>query len=118
MLLEIWKDFDNGNLSNHKDYFADSISLFIADAPPIMGSRDSILKSVQTWRDSYSSVVSSVDAIVPLKSLDSSSNWVAVWGKEVHTPKNGKTDSVYLHEVWRLNKDDKFDAMYQFNSAP
>jgi len=118
MLLEIWKDWDNGNLQTHKDYFADSIAMFLADAPPMMGKRDTMLASAQTFRNTYKTVQSSVDAVVPLYSIDSSSNWVAVWGREVHTNQKGKTDSVYLQEVWRLNKDNKFDLMYQFNSVP
>jgi|SRR4030095_4560848 hypothetical protein len=118
MLLEIWQDWDNGNLQTHKDYFADNMAMFIADAPPIMGTRDSVLATGQAFRDGYSSVKSTVDAVVPLYSVDSSNNWVAVWGKEVHTDKKGKTDSAYLQEVWRLNKDNKFDLMYQFNSVP
>jgi len=94
------------------------MAMFIADAPPIMGTRDSVLATGQAFRDGYSSVKSTVDAVVPLYSVDSSNNWVAVWGKEVHTDKKGKTDSAYLQEVWRLNKDNKFDLMYQFNSVP
>jgi hypothetical protein len=117
MLLEIWKDWDNGNVSTHKDYFADNLSMFVADGPPMMGKRDSVLASAQAFRNSLGSVQSSVDAIVPLYNIDSSQNFVAVWGLERHTI-NGKTDSVYLQEVWRLNKDNKFDLMYQFNSVP
>jgi hypothetical protein len=118
MLLEIWKDWDNGNLMNHKDYFADSLAMFIADGPPMMGKRDSVLASAQNYRNTYTTVQSSIDAIVPLHSVDSSQNFVAVWGLERHTDKNGKMDSVYLQEVWRLNKDNKFDLMYQYNSIP
>jgi hypothetical protein len=117
-LLEIWKDWDSGNLQTHKDYFADSVSMFLAGAPPLMGKRDSVLAAGQAYRNTFTTVQSSVDAIVPLDNLDSSQNFIAVWGREVHTNKSGKTDSVYLHEVWRLNKDNKFDLMYQYNSVP
>jgi hypothetical protein len=118
MLLEIWKDWDNGNLQNHKEYFADSIAMFLADGPPMMGKRDSVLAMGQNYRNMFTTVQSSVDAIVPLHNVDSSQNYVAVWGLERHTDKNGKMDSVYLQEVWRLNKDNKFDLMYQYNSVP
>lgn len=118
MLLELWKDWDNGNLLAHKDYFADSVALFLADAPPVMGKRDTILAIAQNHRNAFSSVQSSVITVIPLHNVDSSNNWVAIWGKEVHTNKQGKTDSVYLQEVWRLNKDNKFDLEYQFNSVP
>jgi hypothetical protein len=92
--------------------------MFVADGPPMMGPRDSVLASAQNYRNSFSSVASHVQALVPLHSIDSSQNWVAVWGTEVHTDKNGKKDSVYLQEVWRLNKDNKFDLMYQYDSKP
>jgi hypothetical protein len=118
MLLELWKDWDNGNILAHKDYFADSLSMFFADTPPMMGNRDTILSGAQNYRNTFSSVVSTVEAIVPLHNLDSSQNFVAVWGTEKRTDKSGKTDSSYLHEVWRLNKDNKFDLMYQYNSVP
>jgi hypothetical protein len=118
MLLEVWKDWDNGNLQAHKDYFADSLSMFVVDGPPMLGPRDTVLAGAQNYRNTFSSVNSHVEAVVPLHSVDSSSNWVAVWGTEVHTDKKGKTDSVYLHEVWRLNKDNKFDLMYQYDSKP
>lgn len=118
MLLELWKDWDNGNLQNHKDYFADSLALFVVDGPPMIGPRDTVLAHAQNYRNSFSSVKSSVQVVLPVYNIDSSQNWVGVWGNEVHTDKNGKTDSVYLHEVWRLNKDNKFDLMYQYDSKP
>lgn len=118
MLLEVWKDWDNATLSAHKDYFADMVSFYVADGPPMIGPRDSVLAQAQAFRNSVASSESSVDAIVPLYNIDSSANWVAIWGREVDTDKSGKKDTMYLNEAWRLNKDNKFDLVYQYNSRP
>ena len=118
MLADLWKDFDNGNLSAHKDYFADHVELLLANSAPMIGPRDSVLSWAQNYRNGIAKVVSSVDALIPLNNLDSNYHYVAIWGLERDTWKDGKTDSTYLQEVWRLNKDNKFDWMAQYASKP
>lgn len=51
--------------------------------------------------------VSTVNAIMPVKSNDKNENWALIWCKEVDTDKGGKIDSFYLQETWRFNKDGK-----------
>ena len=118
MILGLWKDWDNGDLSKGKDVFADTVEMFFWDGNKIRASRDSVLSSAQSFRNMYSSVTSTVDAFTPLKSTDKEENWVCIWGKEVHTDKKGKVDSINLHEVWRINKNGKADLCYQFASMP
>jgi hypothetical protein len=117
-ILELWKDWDNGDLSAHKDYFADTVTLTFADGSTVRGSRDSVTAQAQAFRSGYKSVTSSVHAVVPLKSTDKGEDWVCVWGKEIHTDNKGKTDSVELMETWRLNKEGKADVLYQYNQLP
>lgn len=113
MVLELWKDFDNGNLAPSKGFFADTMHLYISDGTVIEGPRDSVVASVQGWRDMFSSVKSTVHAVMPVKSKDKNENWVLIWGTEVHTEKSsGKTDSVNLQETWRF-KAGKIDLLYQ-----
>jgi hypothetical protein len=64
----------------------------------------------------YTSVVSKVFSIAPLKSVDKNENWVCVWGMETDTDKKGKVDSFYLQETWRFNKAGKADLLYQFRA--
>ncbi|GEM_PF-205160 len=113
-LLSIWKDWDNGNLANGRDNFADSVEMHLADGSMVKGPKDSVLASGQHYRDMFSKVVSTVTAVVPLKSTDKKEDWVTVWGKEIDTYKNGKIDSFYLQETWRFNKDGKADLVYQY----
>ncbi len=114
MVLALWKDFDNGDLSVSKNNFADSLFIYTSDGTAITGPRDSVVASVQGWRNMFSSVKSTVHAVMPVKSTDKNENWVLVWGTEVHTDKkSGKTDSVQLQETWRF-KGDKIDLLYQY----
>jgi hypothetical protein len=114
LILGLWKDWDNGDLSKGKDVFADTVSLYFWDGTNMHASRDSCIASAQKFRNTYASVSSRVDAFIPLKSTDKDESWVAIWGMETHTDKKGKVDSINLHEVWRINKDGKTDLVYQF----
>ena len=115
-ILALWKDWEDGDLTKSKDRFADSVDLYLADGTHMHGSRDSVIAESQKFRNSMTSSKNRVDAFTPLKSADKNESWVAVWGMETDTWKNGKTDSTNLHEVWRINKDGKADLLYQFSS--
>ena len=119
-ILQLWKDWDNGNLSTHKEMFADSLELHTADGSMMKGTRDSVIAMAQNYRNSVGSAVSRVDAVTSLRSTDKNENWALVWGMETDTDKKGKIDSFYLQETWRFNKDGKPDLLYQFrqNSPP
>jgi len=116
-LLQLWKDWENGNLSAHSNFFADSVTIFFADGSSIHGSRDSVMAGAQRERDMLSSSVVNVDAIIPVKSVDKNENWALIWGREVDTYKNGKKDSTAIQETWRFNKEGKADLFYQFKAA-
>jgi hypothetical protein len=116
-LLTLWKDWDNGDLSAHKDVFADSVELHFSDGSMMHSTRDSVVAAAQSFRNTMATAVSSVDAVMAVKSTDKNENWALIWGKEVDTDKKGKVDSFYLQETWRFNKDGKADRMYQFRQA-
>ncbi len=115
-VLNIWKAFDNGDLASVKDYFADSVEMHFSDGSVMHSVRDSVIASAQEYRNTFSAVSSSIDAILATKSIDKDENWALVWGMERDTHKDGKVDSVYLQETWRFNKDGKADLMYQFSA--
>ena len=116
-ILNLWKDWDNGNLMNSKDRFADSITLHFSNGAMIHASRDSALAMAQAERNKLASSVSTVDVVMSVKSTDRGENWAMIWGREVDTDKKGKVDSSDLHEAWRLNKDGKADLVYQFRAT-
>jgi hypothetical protein len=113
-VLTLWKDYDNGTLSAHKDLFADTVAVLLGSGARMRGPRDSIVAGVQAYRSSMANAVDFVDAVTALKSTDKNEDWVLVWGTEVDTHKDGKIDSVALQETWRLNKDSKVDLILQY----
>ena len=114
MILGLWKDFDNNTLDNAKDKFADTVSMLMPGFEMVGVSRDSALASTKSYRSTFASVASRVDAVTALKSTDKNEEWVLVWGTEVHTNNKNVTDSVHLQETWRINKDGKVDYMMQY----
>ncbi|RTL50969.1 MAG: hypothetical protein EKK39_08545 [Sphingobacteriales bacterium] len=116
-LLMLWKDWDDGNLLAHRNFFADSVTMFFADGSSMHSSSDSALAHAQRERNNLTSSVSTINAIIPVKSVDKNENWALIWGKEVDTDKKGKKDSAYVQETWRFNKDGKVDLFYQFKAA-
>lgn len=117
IILDLWKDFDNNTLDNSSDKFADTVTI-ITPGMELHGSRDSILSSAKAYRNLYSSVSSTVDAVISVRSIDKKEDWVLVWGTEVHTTKKNTTDSVHLQETWLFNKDGKVDFMMEYASQP
>ena len=116
MILELWKDWDDNAFDRH-NYFADTVVMFFPDGSTIKG-KDSCLAGAKRYRGSMSSARSSLNAWIPLKSMDKNENWVALWGTETDTYPDGKTSKRDLHEIWRINKDGKVDFMKQFSSMP
>ena len=113
-ILTLWKDFDNGTMSAHKDFFADSVMALQGGGFRVHASRDSVIAAIQKHRNSLASVVDRVDAVMAVKSTDKNEDWVLIWGMETDTYKNGKIDSVNLQETWRINKDGKADLLMQY----
>ncbi|HKP32278.1 MAG TPA: hypothetical protein VJT83_06105 [Chitinophagaceae bacterium] len=115
-VLAFWKDFDNGTIANSRDILADSVTVMFSDGTTFSGPRDSAVKDAQSYRDMFASVTSNVEAWIPLRATDKNENWVGIWGWEKHTGKDGKIDSVHLHEIWRMNSAGKADFIMQFTA--
>lgn len=115
LILELWKDWDDNMLDKHSGYFADTITMYHPDGQVIKG-RDSTLAEAKRYRGSMASAKSMVHAWIPLKSVDKNENWVAIWGTEEDTWKDGKKTVTSLHEIWKFNKEGKIAEVRQFES--
>jgi hypothetical protein len=113
MILDLWKDWENNTLEKHANYIADTIVYFTPDGRMIKGIEDFGAAAVQK-RDSFAAVKNEVEVWIPLKSVDQNENWVAIWGQETDTGKDGKVTKNMVHEIWRINKDGKVDFMRQY----
>ena len=116
-ILSAWKSWDDGKLADTRKLYADTMHFYLRDGSEMFGPTDSVLADAQAFRNSFTAMKSTVHMYVPLKSTDKNENWVCIWGTEVSTDKQGKTDSVALQETWRFNKDGKIDMAYQFGRA-
>ena len=116
-ILAAWKSWDDGNLQTSRKLFADTMHFYLRDGSEMHGPTDSTLAGAQLFRNTFSTVKSTVHMYMPLKSTDKNENWVCIWGTEVSTYKQGKIDSVGLQETWRFNKDGKIDLVYQFGRS-
>src|SRR5690348_779088 len=116
-LLKLWKVWDDGDLSKAKDFFADTVTLHFSDGRTMTGPRDSIIAGGQKARTALGTSVSSVDAIMAVKSTDKNEHWALIWGMEKDTDAKGKADSSYLQETWRFNNNGQADLMYQYRHA-
>ena len=116
-VLNVWKSWDSGNMSQSKDAFADSVTMVFADGSTLKGNRDSIINASQQYRDNYDTISSNLEAVVPLSVDEKNETWVSVWGTET-TTKNGKKDSMKLHETWRLNNAGKIYHVQQYSAKP
>ena len=115
MILDLWKAYDNNSFDNIKDKFADTVTMIFPEIS-MHASRDSVIAGAKSARNAYTTVISKVDVVMSVRSTDKNGDWVVVWGDETHTPKNNKTDSVAIHEVWGLNKAGKIEFMQQYHS--
>lgn len=116
MVLELWKDWDNNDFAAH-DYMADTIIMFFPDGTISQG-KDSVLAGAKRVRGSMSGAVSTLQAWVPLKSVDRDEDWVALWGEETDTWADGKKETRDVQEIWKFNKEGKIALMRQYYTKP
>ncbi len=109
-----WKDWEKNTMDNMKSWVADTCVAFQSDNIMVRGV-DSLQARWKRGRAGYTSVIDTLNAVVPLYSTDKNENWVLVWAKEINTDTKGKIDTMELMETWRINKDGKADVVYQYD---
>jgi hypothetical protein len=109
-----WKDWEENKLDNMKNWLADTILAFQSSNKMVKGL-DSLTALWKRDRAGYSSIIDSIDAVMPVYSTDMKENWVLVWAREIGTRLDGKKDTSAIMETWRINKDGKADRLYQFD---
>lgn len=115
LVLEMWKDFDDNALDRHADILADTAKIFLSDGQVLTG-KDNMMSGMKMYRNSMTSLSSDIHAFMSFRSIDKNHDWVAVWGTENTTTKDGLKNSSNLHEIWRFNKDGKVDEIRQYSS--
>lgn len=110
-----WKDWQDNKMDNLKSWMADTITIFTSSETTIKGV-DSVAAVWKRFRNKYSAVTDSINAVMPVYSKDKKENWVLVWVTEYNTTTKGIKDTVSTMETWRINKDGKADMAFQYES--
>ena len=112
-VLWAWKSYDDNNVDKVGDLFADDVLVTLPDGSAFKG-KENVMKAFKDYRNSFASAVSTVDAVVTLKSPDvPDREIVTIWGAETDTNKDGTVSKVHLNEVWFFNKDGKVVEFHQ-----
>lgn len=112
-ILTLFKQWDDNKLDDGKSMFADSVH-FYTDKWEFHGTKDSFMTVSKVDRNRYKSVKTVVQAWYPLHSVDKNEDWVLVWSTAYTTDDKGKSDSASYQDTWKVNKDGKFDVMYDY----
>lgn len=115
IILKLWKDWDDNALDQSVAMFADTVTMYGADGTMLKGKEQNLAEA-KKYRGQFTTVKSTIHAFISLKSTDRNENWVAIWGTEEDTGKDGKVTSRELHEVWKFNTDGKIAVMRQFQA--
>jgi len=112
-VLWVWKYYDDNTLDKSADLFADDMVATLPDGSVFKG-KDNAMKAIKDYRNSLASAVSTVDAVVTLKTPDvPDREVVSIWGTETDTNKDGTVSKVHLNEVWFFNKEGKVVEFHQ-----
>lgn len=111
-----WKDWENNTLDNMKNWMADTIVAFQSNGETVTGL-DSMMTKWKRARAKYTTVIDTVQAVLPVYSTDKKQHWVLVWAREINTNADGVKDTVSIMETWRINKDGKADYLLQYEQS-
>ena len=109
-----WKDWEENKMDNMKSWVADTVRAYMSNNF-MTTNADSLMAHWKKGRTEYSSVIDTINAVIPVYSTDKKENWVLVWATEINTKADGKKDTVAVMETWRINKDGKADLLLQFD---
>lgn len=112
-MLTLFKQWDDNKLAEGKLMFADSVHFF-ADKWEFNGTNDSFFTVSQNQRKNYKEVKTVVQAWIPVHSVDKNEDWVLVWSTAYTTDLKGKVDSANYQDTWKINKDGRFEVMYDY----
>lgn len=112
-VLTLWKDLENNTLDKHLDFIADTVTMIPAEGGSVKGLASN-LAGVKGFRASVTNYKITVDAWMSLKCIDRNEDWVAVWGTQSFTDKDGKAITQRIHEIWGFNKDGKISIIMQY----
>lgn len=112
-VFNLWKHYDDNDFTADDYVFADTISMDFPNGSTIVG-KDSLNNAIKKYRASLVSAKEAVISYVVLHPKSTDDTWVCIWGNEADTYKNGKTDTTWMNENWKFNRDGKVAYISQY----
>lgn len=113
-VADFWKEFENGDVRNSSGDFADYVK-YVTPNLYVYAKKDSVLSEIKKLRDNYKTLQTFVHSWMPVKSRNNNEDWVFIWGRQIITHKDNKTQTLELHECWQFDKEGKIMFMKQYN---
>ena len=116
-VLEIWKEFESGDVRHRAGYFSDTITLVFPDQF-LRGAKDTVLGSFQKRRNQFENVQCYIDSWIPVYVPDRNEDLVFLWGRQDGSYTGKKRVYRILHEIWRFDTSGKIKRMEQYSTHP
>jgi hypothetical protein len=116
-VLSVYKDWDEENVNNLVNYFADSVVLDMPDGKRTAGTKDEVVGKMEKFRNAYSSTNNQVLNAIPLLNKGTNIQWVRVMVYNKWTYRDNKKDSLLYYDLWRF-KGDKIDYLLSLQQSP
>lgn len=104
LVLNSYKHWETNDMKALRSTMGDSMVVDGSDGFKFNGPTDSLMPRWQMSRDSFSSIVITMDAWTKNHSLKDSADYITVWYKEIDTYKSGHIDSAKYADVNGLMK--------------
>ena len=114
-VLQIWKEFESGDVLHTSTLFADSLTFIFPDEI-IKGSRTTVLTALRRRRAAYTDMQCYVDSWMPLHENTRNENSVLLWGRQDGTTAKGRRDYRVLHEIWRFDAAGRIRQLDQYET--
>lgn len=113
MVLNSYKDWADGNISNLGKAIGDSVSVDFNNGDHFKGTNADLMKIWSKTRDSLSSVAIDMEAWQKMYEPTKKASFIVTWYKETDTYKMGKVDSGYYNDINQV-KDGKISWYSQY----
>ena len=117
IVLDVWRNYETGNVVAQKKNFADSVRIIFPDKI-LDGTRDMVIQQLQSKRTGYSNMQCFVYSWKAVHVADTNEDLVWVWGLYDGTTTKGERDYAIVHEIWRFDRNGKIRELEQFRTHP
>jgi hypothetical protein len=114
-VLKIWKMFESDQIEAMKPYFADTVKYDDAGGMHFYGSSADLLAYAGKDISNLDSLRFDISTWQCAHLNDKNEDWVNIWSAERRYPKNGKPDTTFIQENWKV-KDGKVTYFNQYKA--